>query len=307
MKRAVLLLAAIALFGCSSGGGGGSSAAVSAPHAAATTTKSRVFVIVMENKEYGQVIGSRSAPYVNALARRYTLATRSYGVRHPSLPNYLALTAGSTLGVTSNCTDCQQSAESIADQLENAGLSWKAYMGGMPRSCFKGAGSGRYAKKHNPFMYYSSVADDPSRCSNVVPGSQLTKDLRAGSLPSFSFLSPDLCDDSHDCAVSTSDRYLSRVVPQILQHLGPSGFLVLTYDEGNSNAGCCGGLAHGGRIPMVIAGRGVKRGARFGTPVTHYSTLRTIEDALGLPRLGHAGDTGTKTLDAAFKQRPRLR
>jgi hypothetical protein len=262
----------------------------------------------MENKEYGQVIGSPSAPYVNALARRYAVATRSYGIRHPSLPNYLALTGGSTFGVTSDCTDCQQGATSIVDQFESARVSWKAYMGGMPSACFKGATSGQYAKKHNPFMYYRRVAEVPARCAKDVPEARLASDLRAHRLPSFAFLSPGLCDDSHDCPVSNGDSYLARTVPPLLRALGPHGFLVLTWDEGTSGAGCCGGLASGGRIPMVIAGPGVRRGARVAVPYTHYSTLRTIEDAFGLRRLRGAADSRTASLGAAFKGGvPRIR
>jgi phospholipase C len=267
-----------------------------------------VFVIVMENKEHGEVIGSPDAPYTTSLANRYTSLTRSYGELHPSLPNYFALTAGTTFGVTTNCTTCQQSGRNIVDQLEDAHLSWKAYMGGMPRACFKGATSGRYAKKHNPFMYYRSVADNPARCAKVVPETELDRDLRAGRLPTYSFLTPDLCDDTHDCGVDSGDAYLSRRVPGILRALGPKGYLVLSYDEGVSNAGCCGGLAVGGRIPTVIAGRGVKRGATPSRPVTHYSVLRLIEDSLRLPRLGHARDSVVKPLGFAFKRgTPRLR
>jgi hypothetical protein len=313
---AALLVLLLALAGCDSGGA--KSASASAPAAspaapapaatAARATKSHVVVIVMENKEYGQVIGSATSPYVNALARRYALATRSYGVTHPSLPNYLALTGGSTFGITTNCTDCEVTQTGIADQLATAKLSWKAYMGGMPSACFKGATSGQYAKKHNPFMYYRSVAGNPGQCAKVVPEGRLASDLRGGRLPSFAFLSPGLCDDSHDCPLSTGDRYLSRMVPPILKALGPRGFLVLTWDEGSSGAGCCGGLAKGGRIPMVIAGPGVRRGARLATPYTHYSTLRTIEDALRLPRLRAAADARTASLRAAFRHgTPRIR
>src|SRR5205823_2404339 len=149
------------------------------------------------------------------------------------------------------------SGENIVDQLEAAGLSWKAYMGGMPSACFKGAFSGQYAKKHDPFMYYRSVADRADRCAKVVPESVLASDVRAGRLPTFSFLSPGLCDDSHDCPVETGDHYLSQTVPAILSSLGPRGFLVLTWDEGVSDRGCCNGLANGGQIPTVIAGAGV--------------------------------------------------
>ena len=175
MRAALLTLVAVfVLLGC------GSTDAAK-PAAVATDGKSHIFVIVMENKEQGDVIASPSAPYTNALARRYASLTHMYGVTHPSLPNYFALTAGTTFGVTSDCTDCQQTGRNIADQLEAAGVSWKAYLGGMPRACFKGAISGRYAKKHNPFMYYPSVADKPSRCKEVVPEAQLARDLKAGS------------------------------------------------------------------------------------------------------------------------------
>jgi phosphatidylinositol-3-phosphatase len=287
----------IALLGCDSGGSGAE------PIGSAAASKgSHVFVIVMENKEHDDVIGSPSSPYVTSLARRYTSASRFFGVVHPSLPNYFALTAGTTFGVHTDCTGCQQSGKSIADQLEAAGVSWKAYMGGMPRACFTGAFSGEYAKKHNPFMYYRSVVSHRRRCaSRVVPEARLTADLRAGRLPTYSFLSPGLCDDSHDCSTATGDRYLARMVPPILRALGPGGFLVLTWDEGVSDRGCCGGHARGGRIPTVIAGPGVRRGGVLGASLTHYSTLRTIEDALGLPRLRLAGDRRTKSLAGAFK------
>jgi hypothetical protein len=176
----------------------------------------------------------------------------------------------------------------------------------MPSSCFKGGSSGRYAKKHDPFMYFHSVADNPSLCAHVVPGGQLLTDARAKQLPSYSFLSPDLCNDTHDCAVGTGDRYLAGIVPAILKALGPKGFLVLTWDEGITNVGCCG-LASGGHIATVIAGPGVRRGSQLATPVTHYSTLRTIEQALRLPLLQKAGDSRTASLAGAFKRPPRLR
>ena len=315
MRRWALLVAALLAVGCSSNGDSQSSPAdastVTGPSeipVQEAATKSHVFVIVMENKEHGEVIGSPDAPYTTSLARRYASLARAYGEVHPSLPNYFALTAGTTFGVTTNCTTCQQKGRTIVDQLEAAGVSWKAYMEGMPRACFKGATSGRYAKKHNPFMYYPSVADNPSRCRKVVPATELSRDLKAGRLPTYSFLTPDLCNDSHDCGVDVGDRYLSRKVPPILRALGPRGYLVLTYDEGNSNAGCCRGLARGGRIPTVIAGAGVKRGAVPATPVTHYSMLRLIEDSLRLPRLRHASDRAVKSLDMVFVSGvPRLR
>jgi hypothetical protein len=269
--------------------------------AARAAAKSHVVVIVMENHEYGQVIGNGQAPYTNRLARRYGLATASYGVSHPSLPNYLALTGGSTFGINDDCTDCHVGARNIADQLEAKHLSWGAYMEGLPQTCFKGGGSGRYAKRHNPFAYYDDIADNPSRCSHIVASNR----MNPKRLPSYSFLSPDVCNDTHDCDVQTGDRYLAKVVPKLLKGLGPHGFLVLTYDEGESSGGCCSG-AKGGRIPTIVAGPDVKRGARLRTPVDHYGTLRTIEDAFGLPPLGRASCACSGTLRGLFRRAPHI-
>ena len=114
------------------------------------------------------MIGSSSAPYVNSLARRYGLMTQSYAIRHPSLPNYLALTSGSTQGIGSDCTDCGVSATNIVDQLEGAGISWKAYLEDVPSPCFLGAQAGGYAKKHNPFAYYADIVRSPARCGRLI-------------------------------------------------------------------------------------------------------------------------------------------
>jgi hypothetical protein len=256
----------------------------------------------MENKEASQVVGSRDAPYLNRLVRRYGVATASYGIRHPSLPNYLALTSGSTHGIDSDCTDCHVGARNLVDQLEAAHRTWGAYMEGLPQTCFAGASSGVYAKKHNPFAYYDDIAGDPGRCSHVVAAGRL--DPR--HLPDFAFLSPGLCHDTHDCDVGAGDRYLSRVVPPLVRGLGPHGFLVLTYDEGESQGGCCAD-AHGGRVVTIVAGPDVRRGARQRTPVDHYGTLRTIEDAFGMPHLGRAGCACSGSLRGLFRRAPHLR
>ena len=265
---------------------------------------SHVVVIVMENAEYGEVIGSIAAPYVNALARRYALATNSFAITHPSLPNYLALTSASTQGISSDCTDCQAPGPSIVDQLEAAGISWRAYLEGMPSPCFRGAGAGGYAKKHNPFMYYKGVASSPSRCRRLVGFNQLAAALRSGSLPTYVWISPNLCDDGHDCGVVAGDRFLARTVPSLLRELGPHGFLLLTWDEGVSDRGCCG-VAHGGHIATILAGPDVRRGARERRPVDHYGALATIEQALGLAPLAGAADPASGRLEPLFRQPPR--
>ncbi len=254
-----------------------------------------VAVIVMENEEYGEVIGSSSAPYVNGLARRYALARSMYAIGHPSLPNYLALTAGSTFDINSDCTDCSVQATSIVDQLERARVSWKAYMEDLPHPCFTGASSGDYAKKHDPFVYYTRVAGDRGRCGHVVPLTQLHRDERAHALPTFIWITPNLCHDMHDCDPATGDRFLARLVPALLRGLGHRGLLFLTWDEGSSDDGCCR-LASGGHVATIVAGPGARPGARMSTPADHYSVLQTIEDLLGLGRLRGAACACTPSL-----------
>ena len=251
--------------------------------------KARVVVIVMENKEASDVIGNPGAPYLNGLAQRYGYAARSYGITHPSLPNYLALVSGSTWGVNSDCTDCRVEGQSIVDQLERARLPWRAYLQGMPHPCFAEPFAGGYAKKHNPFAYFTGVMSDPSRCRRLVPLDRLDGDLKAHRLGAFSFITPDLCADTHDCPLATGDRFLARWVPRLLRAVGRRGYVIVTFDEGSSRAGCCGG-AHGGRIATVVAGPAARRGARSDTPVSQYGVLRTVEDTLGLPHLGDAAD-----------------
>ena len=304
MRAAALLIAlAAAPLSCGNATEGGP---VGFPTAVPKPTSSHVITIVMENKEYGDIIGNRDAPYVNGLARRYGLATNGYGVRHPSLSDYLALTSGATHGIESDCTDCHVDARNVVDQLEATGITWKAYMEDMPKPCFRGARAGGYAKQHNPFAYYDDVAGDPQRCRRIVPFGQLDAALRRGRLPTYVFISPNLCHDMHDCDVATGDRFLARRVPILLRALGPHGYLVLTWDEGTSDRGCCGGST-GGHIAIVVAGPLVRRGAREGTPLDHYGVLGTIEDTLGLPRLGVAAQPGHGSLDALFSRRPRIR
>jgi len=256
------------------------------PASPAVPAFSHVFVIVMENHEYGSVIGSSAAPYINSLASSYGLATNYYGVSHPSLPNYLALTAGSTFGIASDCTTCYVNATNIADQVEASGRSWKAYMEDMPSPCFSGASAGNYAMKHDPFMYYNDIRNNAARCAaHVVPFSQFSGDMSSGQVPNFVWITPNMCNDMHDCAVATGDGWLRSVVPTITGSAAfrNGGVLFITFDEGSSNAGCCGDSWGGHVATLVISPRAIP-GFRSGVAENHYGLLRTVEDAL---RLGH--------------------
>ena len=296
-----LALACLGLCSCAAG-----EASKQASAAATRKKPPRIAVLVMENKEYGNVIGNPSAPYINSLAKRYALAESYYAIRHPSLPNYLALTGGATFDIQNDCTDCHVRAASLPDQLDRAKISWKAYMEDMRSSCFQGAQQGGYAKKHNPFIYYDAIAKSHRRCSRILTFAELDRDLARGSLPRFAWITPNLCHDMHDCSVSTGDRFLSHLVPRVLNGLGRRGVLFLTWDEGNSEEGCCR-KALGGHVATIVAGAGARAGARSSVPYDHYSLLRTVEDIFRLRHLGNAGCSCTRPMSDLLSRSGRRR
>ena len=247
-------------------------------------------IVVLENHGYGDVIGNASAPNLNALAQHYGLATHSYACCHPSLPNYLDLVAGSTFGITSDCTDCSVDATTIADQMVSSGRDWRAYMESMPSACYQGASAANlYAKKHDPFMYFAHIRNDTTACNRVRPLGDLYTALDAGALPAFTFVTPNLCHDGHDCALRTSDAWVGGFVDRVTGStwFSGGGVLILTYDEGTSSDGCCQGAA-GGHIATWVVAKATLAGARLSTPVDHAGVLRTVEELYGLPLLGAA-------------------
>ncbi|MHB1998891.1 MAG: alkaline phosphatase family protein [Solirubrobacteraceae bacterium] len=268
-------------------------------HAAARSERSHFFLIMLENRELGEVIGKHTAPYIEALAKQGTLATSYDAITHPSLPNYIALLAGSPLGIASDCTECEAHGSNLVDQLEAAHISWGAYMQGLPHPCYAGAEAGSYAKKHDPFMYFASIRSNPARCRRVVPYAQLRLELRLGSLPAFGWITPNLCNDGHNCANAAPNSFLKQLVPTLLAHLGKEGVLAITWDEGTTNHSCCSKAA-GGTVPLILLGPKVRRGYDLSTAADSYSLLMLIEKSFGLPALRGAACGCTPSLDAAF-------
>ena len=250
----------------------------------------------MENRTYTSVLGNGSAsPSLTSYAAKCGLATASYAVTHPSLPNYLAATSGSTGGVTSDCSpgSCPQNRRSLFAQIQSAGKQWRAYVESMPSNC-SAASSGTYAVKHNPAVYFTPVH---ARCRSWdVPmgGSSgaFATALTHSALPAFSFVTPNMCHDGHDCSTSTADSWLGtwlgRITASPAYRAGDTAVFV-TWDEG------VGSDQH---IATVVLAPTVPRGLRSTTRFTHYSLLRTTEDLLGLPRLGSA--TGARSMQSAF-------
>jgi hypothetical protein len=295
-RAARRVTALVALAACS----GPAASSVPAPVPSDAVGSVRVAVIVMENHEYGSIIGSPDAPFLNDLAGRSTLLTRYDAVAHPSLPNYLALLGGSTFGITSDCTDCTVDAPNLVDQLETAGIGWRAYMEDLPAACYTGGATGGYVLRHDPFLYFDDVRTDPARCANVVPYARITSDASAPSgLPPFVWITPTLCHDMHDCSVAIGDAWLAQAVPGLLRTLAPDGVLILVWDEGTSDEGCCGTTRGGGRVAAIVAGPGARPGATVDTAANHYSMLALIETRLGLPLLANA--RSAPSIDGALR------
>jgi hypothetical protein len=240
--------------------------AVAAPHVQPVPRLAHVVVVVFENRARDQVLGSRAAPAFTAYARRYVDLTDYTAVTHPSLPNYLALVSGSTHRIASDCTTCVVHAPSIGTLLDRVHRSWAAYAEGYPSSPL-------FAKKHVPFLYF------PGEATHVHPLSAFDPER----LPSYAFVTPDLCDDGHDCPTATADRFLAGLVPSLLAV--PRTVVFVVFDEGIGNVG------GGGRVAALALGTAVRAHMVSAQRSNHYTLLRTIEDALGLPHLGESART----------------
>jgi hypothetical protein len=232
-----------------------------------------IVVVVFENRGTGQIIGNGTAPAFDALARQGVLYTRSYGITHPSQPNYLALFSGSTQGVTDDSCPHTFNTMNLARQLLDAGRTFTGYAESLPHSGFVGCRQGRYARKHAPWTNFAGLPATVSQPYTAFP-TDFTQ------LPSVAFVAPDLCNDMHDCPVATGDHWLA-------EHL--SGYaawaqthhslLIVTFDEDDS--------VGANLIPTIITGQGVVP-AQVSEPIDHYTVLRTIEACFGLAPLGAA-------------------
>lgn len=255
-------------------------------HAAAHPRFRHVLWVVMENDPYSAVIGSPSAPFTTSLARSCGVADRYRAVTHPSLPNYLALAAGSTFGIADDAYPSAHRlrAASIFSQLDAHHRTWRAYEQSMTVPCEQ-VSAGTYAVKHNPAAYFVPLRAECRRFD--VPMGTLRKGplahaLDTNHLPSFAFVTPNVCDDGHSCPLATADAWLRRFFTRLTASPAyRAGHLVafVTWDEG---AGA------DQRVPLVAVAPSIRRGTVAKAPFSHYSLLRTTEQLLRLPPLGKA-------------------
>jgi phosphatidylinositol-3-phosphatase len=250
------------------------------------------FIVVLENENAAVTFGPRSpAPYLaKRLSAKGEFLPNYYAVAHNSNPNYLAMISGQAPNPQTQL-DCQlyddfvpgvpagdgqvlgtgcvypPGVETVANQLEDSGYSWRGYMEDMKTPCrhpalnaldhTQSAHPGdQYAARHNPFVYFHSLTDFPTCARNVLDLSYLRKHLRhERRTPNYSFIVPDLCNDGHDSpcvdgrpgGLVSANRWLRRWVPRILRSpaFGHRGLLIVTFDEADATGGdadssaCC--------------------------------------------------------------------
>jgi phosphatidylinositol-3-phosphatase len=303
-RRAVVAGAAVALAAaCSSTGAGtparsdaarttGPAATGAAPSsamspgtnaspAAMVPRPAHTLIVMLENRSYGQVIGSPDAPFINSLARHGALFTNSHAVTHPSEPNYLALFSGSTQGITDDSCPLQFHAPNLAAELIAAHGTFGGYSEGLPATGSDVCAAGEYARKHVPWTDFSNVPASVSKPMTAFPAGNYAR------LPAVSFVIPNLCDDMHDCPVPAGDGWLKdHIGPYAAWAMTHHSLLIVDWDENDGSPG--------NQIPTIFAGEMIRPG-RYGQLITHYNMLATIEDAYGVPRTGNAATSGPVT------------
>jgi acid phosphatase len=282
---AAATVALAVLTACSSGSQSGGTASSNAPSSSAAgdqtaatggvPTPDHVLVVIFENEDAKNIVGSPDAPYLTSLAQAGANFTDAHGVAHPSQPNYLALFSGSTQGVKDDACPLTFSGPNLAAQLQAAGKTFVGYSEDLPSAGYTGCDAGDYARRHNPWVDFPDLPASVNQPYSALPADY-------SSLPTVSFVVPNVCNDMHDCGVATGDRWardnLADYVTWAEQH---NSLLAVTFDEDNGSSA--------NRIATVLVGPMVNAGASD-QRIDHYSLLRTLEDMYGLPPLGHAAD-----------------
>src|SRR5215468_1543203 len=282
-----------------------------------------IFVIVEENHGFQDVIGNPAAPNLNALAQQFGLATDYFGVSHPSEPNYVALLGGNTFGIADDNPYFLNAVNkpSLISQLDEADISWKAYLQGVPHPgykdiCYPSRCNGTpdvdplYVSKHDAIQNFTTSLN-PADWSRQVPLEELADDLSSGNVPAFNYIIPDECHDMHGdppyCLdggnpgdpqdqhlVSVGDAYLGQVVSQITNApfwAAGNNAIVVTFDEGDDSAGCCDANPGAGQVATIVITSHGPRGVTDAAPANHYSLLASIQQTFGLGCLQSTCDT----------------
>jgi acid phosphatase len=267
-----------------------------------------VFVVLLENHGFNQVIGSPSMPYLNSLASSHALATNYFANTHPSIGNYFMLTTGN-IETNNDAFTGTVSSDNIPRAFAAAGKTWKAYMESLPSVGYTGGDVYPYFKHHNPFAYMTDVLGSSAETANLVPFTQLSADMTAGTLPSFGFIAPNAEDDAHDCPtgvpvcldsdkLTAADNWLkTNIDPLIKSPALSNSVFIIVFDEDEFDVVSVNG---GGQVAMVMAGSHVKAGFKSTTFYQHQSTLRLVLDLLRVA--DHPGNSATAPTMQEFFQ-----
>jgi phosphatidylinositol-3-phosphatase len=291
------------------GSGGGQTQMLSLPLTVTAPAQpiKTVFLILMENNNWSSVKGNATAPYINnTLLAVGSHAEQYYNPpgNHPSLPNYLWLEAGTNFGISNDnppSSNHQSTTMHLVTLLKSANISWKSYDEDISGTSCPLTDVNLYAVKHNPFVYFDDVTNTLSTTSayciaHVRPYTELATDLQNNTVASYNFITPNLCDDMHDCSIATGDTWLANNVPTILNSAAyqQGGVIFITWDEGEGSDGPIG--------MIVLSPKAKGAGYQNTIHYTHGSTLRTIEEIFGVtPLLGDAmNQTDLSDLFASF-------
>ena len=248
--------------------------------AAGVPALDHIFTIVMENQSSSHIAGNSAAPFINALISQNALAANYTAVAHQASPTTLPATRLAPRSGQLAASARRSGASNIADTVQASGRTWKTYQESMPGPCFTGD-SYPYMQKHDPFIYYNDIRTNPARCANIVPLTNLASDLAStATTPNFAFITPNLCNDMHDCPIATGDQWLSQTVPAILKSPAftrQKSLLLLTWDEDEGSGA--------NQVVTLMLGSGAPAGFRSTVAYTHYSLLKTIEASWNLPAL----------------------
>jgi hypothetical protein len=231
-----------------------------------------IVIVIEENKSFSQIIGNHEAPYINKLAKRGALFTQSYGVTHPSQPNYLALFAGSTLGVTSNICPLTLDGDNLASLLVAKGLSFVSYSESMPEAGYEGCYFNAYMRKHNPIANWKALA------AYNQPFNAFPTDF--SKLPTVAFVMPDQRNDMHDGSIAQGDAWLKQNIERYVQWaMKHNSLLIVTFDEDNGS--------EDNRVATIFVGQRVKPG-KYAQRIDHFGLLRMVEELYGLQLLNES-------------------
>ncbi len=233
----------------------------------------------MENHTWSSVLGGTEAPYLSALAQQCGTDENDASAGSPSLPNYLAATSGSTQGVTDDGDPAEHTfaVDNLFRQVRVAGGTERSFVESMPGPCAL-TSEGSYAAKHNPAVCYADSDDRTACLADDLPFSQFPAVLSSGNLPTYTSITPNICDDMHDCSITIGDSWLATWVPRILpnaEYLAGTTALFIIWDEPTP-------------VATVVVAPAVQPGTVSDVPVNDYSLLRATEEMLGLPLLGEA-------------------